>query len=399
MAVKSLGCDDSHHSLNLGEEMKPTTRNLLAIMAMMIFFLCLPQAIAQSIQFPQSVLDAQKSLVFRTNIYANPPANGQGIRLAVYQSRDHVGTKQAMEDNFKQLVSAVMKAKKYQVQLISFPELYLTGYSLDPQLAQKLSVYKNSEYIKRVQQVAKNNQMAIILPYAEKAKDKFGKLQYYDSIALIDSDGKLLESYKKTHLFALAERLNWSAGNGPYNVYQLNGFPVGLLNCYEAEFPELQRILALKGAKLIVIPTAADNFYTKPSGQITKVPYPDISKLLIPAAAYANNIFIAYSNRTGYEDLGKDKWLFQGNSVIADPHGKILLAAQHRQNTLLIADILPSAYGPTHPENANYLRDRRPQLYQELTKNKVQFDNGYTYPSYPKGEYDYPGYKEIEEKK
>lgn len=341
---------------------------------------------------PQSVVEAEKSLVLRMNIYQKPVHYGQGIRLAVYQSRDHVGSKKAMQDNFLQMINAIKTAKKYQAQLISFPELYLTGYSLDPKLAQQLAITKDSEYIRKAQALAKKYQIGIILPYAEKAKDKSGVYRYYDSIAVIDEQGKLLESYKKTHLFALAERLNWSAGNGPYNVYKIYGFPVGVLNCYEAEFPELQRILALKGAKLIVIPTAADNYYTKPSGQRTRVPYPDISRLLIPAAAYANNLFIAYSNRTGYEYLGKDRWLFQGNSVVASPDGRLLLAAHHRQNTLLIADILPAAYGPTHPEKANYLRDRRPRLYHELIKTKVPFGGGHDYPAYPQGEYDYPGY-------
>jgi len=364
-----------------------------SLILLILFFLPYP-LIAQQEVLPKSVTELDQKLVYRMNIYKKPPEPGNGVRLAVYQSRDHVGSKKAMADNFAQLEQAIKEAKKYQVQIISFPELYLTGYSLDPKLAQKLAITKNSDYIRKTQALAKKYQMAIILPYAEKAKDAKGVERYYDSIAFISADGQLLESYKKTHLFALAERLNWSAGNGPYNVYQINQFPVGILNCYEAEFPELQRILALKGAKLIVIPTAADHYYTKPSGQRTKVPYPDISRLLIPASAYANNIFIAYSNRTGYEKLGKDKWLFQGNSVIADPHGKLLLAAEHRQKTLLIADIIPDAYGPTHPEDANYLRDRRPRLYQELTKTKVPFDKGYTYPAYPQGEYDYPGYPE-----
>lgn len=369
--------------------------NLLSIIGLGIF----TPLHATSIKEPKAVIEYQHQLVYRTNIYENAPKAQQGIRLGVYQSRDHVGSREAMADNFKQLVQAVKAAKQFQVQLISFPELYLTGYSLDPKLAQQLAITKDSEYIQKTKAIAKQYHMGIILPYAEKATDKNGKTRYYDSIALINENGELLESYKKTHLFALAERLNWSAGNGPYRVFKLNGFPVGVLNCYEAEFPELQRILALKGAKLIVIPTAADNFYTKPSGKITNVPYPDISRLLIPAAAYANNIFIAYSNRTGYEHLDGDKWRFQGNSVIASPHGKLILAAEKSQTTLLIADIIPKAYGPTHPEEANYLRDRRPRLYHELIKTKVAFGGGYHYPAYPKGEYQYPGYKEIKEKK
>ena len=329
------------------------------------------------------------------NIYDEPPAKGMGVRLAIYQSRDEVGSQQAIEANFERLVKAVKHAKKFNAQIISFPELYLTGYALTPKMGRDLAEFKDGPYIKKTQAIAKQFNIAILLPYAEKAKDNKGKMHYYDSIAFIDNNGELLESYRKTHLFALAERLNWSAGSGPYNVYKINGFPIGILNCYEAEFPELQRILALKGAKLIIIPTAADNYYTKPDGKRTKVPYPDISKLLIPAAAYANNIFIAYSNHVGFEHLGKNKWHYQGNSVIANPHGQLLLKAFHNQTTLLIADILPSDYGPTHPEKANYLKDRRPRLYKELEKDNVEFDGGFHYPAYPEGEYDYPGYQQV----
>ncbi len=349
---------------------------------------------AQRPILPKTVVNLEKELVYRMNIYSSLPKKTEGIRLAIYQNRDKVGTKEAMEYNFRHLEMAIKAAKKFDAQIISFPELYLTGYALDPKLARELAEFSDGPFIQRAQEIARKNNIAIVLPYAEKAKDKEGNMHYYDAIALINEKGELLESYRKTHLFALAERLNWSAGNGPYNVYEINGFPIGILNCYEAEFPELQRILALKGAKLIIIPTAADNYYTKPDGQRTKVPYPDISTLLIPASAYTNNIFVAYSNHTGYERLGKDHWLYQGNSVIADPHGKLLLTAHHLQTTLLIADIVPKAYGPTHPEDANYLKDRRPRLYKELTKLRVPFDGGFYYPAYPKGEYDYPGYQE-----
>jgi len=349
---------------------------------------------------PFAVVELEKSIVFRTNIYAEPPGHGEGVRLAVYQSRDEVGSSKAMEHNFRRLETAVASARRFGAQLISFPELYLTGYALDPAMAKRLSEFKDGPFITRARAVARKHHIAIVLPYAEKARDPAGTLRYYDAIALIDEKGKLLESYRKTHLFGIAERINWSAGDGPYRVYAINGFPVGILNCYEAEFPELQRILALQGAKLIVIPTAADNYYTLPDGHRTKVPYPDISRLLIPAAAYANNLFVAYSNHVGYERLGKDKWRYQGNSVIADPHGRLLLEADHLQTTLLIADIVPRAFGPTHPANASYLRDRRPRLYDELTRTTVTFPYGesFEYPAYPEGEYDYPGFPKRDER-
>ncbi len=88
-------------------------------------------------------------------------------------------------------------------------------------------------------------------------------------------------------------------------MHLVAGFPIGILNCYETEFPELAPILALRGAKLIVIPTAADYYYTLPDGHRTHVPYPDVTHTLIPAHAYENVCFIAYCNRSG---RGASQW-------------------------------------------------------------------------------------------
>jgi predicted amidohydrolase len=192
-------------------------------------------------------------------------------------------------------------------------------------------------------------------------------------------------SYRKTHLWGKEERANWSFGDKLCPVFAINGLPVGLLNCYECEFPELSRILALKGAKLIVGPTAADCYDTAPNGKRSALPYPDISRSLIPAYAYANNIFFAYSNHCGYESLKGHQWHYRGNSIVAGPHGDIIVAANHQQDTLLVADVIPSFYGPTHPES-HYLKDRRPGMYHELVKPKAGFvPGGWVYPAYKDG--------------
>jgi predicted amidohydrolase len=250
--------------------------------------------------------------------------------------------------------------------------------------------------------LAKNYNMALIVPYAEKVDQPDGTEKYYDSIAVINEKGELLNSYRKTHLYGQQERDNWSFGTSDYPVYNIFSFPVGVLNCYEAEFPELQRILALNGAKLIVAPTAADSYYTLPNGQRSKVPYPDISKLLIPANAYANNIFFAYSNRAGYEKRDNNQWHYGGNSIVCGPHGDTLVSANHEQDTLLIADCVPAYYGMTHPApKYYYLKDRRPELYGPLVSNEARFldttaspidldtdffKGGFTYPSYEGGD-------------
>lgn len=347
-------------------------------------------ACAQTPVYNKKVMDSYRKLQFKMSIYGGVPKNGEGIRLGVYQAQAACGPG-AVEKNMIRLEDAVRQAKKYDVQLLSFPELYVPGYTLSPEEAKKVAEYKDGPSITRAGEIAKKFNMALIVPYAEKADEESGT-RYYDSIAVISENGELLDSYRKTHLYGQQERDNWDFGSSNYPVHEIFGFPVGVLNCYECEFPELHRILALKGAKLIVGPTAADRYYRLPDGRRSNVPYPDVSRVLLPAAAYANNLFFAYSNRSGYEQRGKDEWHYRGNSIIIGPHGDIIVAANNEQDTLLIADCIPGYYGMTHPApKYNYLKDRRPGLYDELLKKHVEFKGGYTYPEYVDG-------KEVESK-
>jgi len=337
-------------------------------------------------RYDETVMQSYRKLQLKTSIYETVPARGKGIRLGIYQAQAACG-KGATLKNMARLEKAVVRAKQFQVQLLSFPELYVPGYTLSPEMAKKVAETKDGPSITKGCAIAKKYHMALLLPYAEKAVHPEGTVRYYDSIAIINENGELLDSYRKTQLYGQQERDNWSFGTGGYRVHRFFGFPVGVLNCYECEFPELSRILALKGAKLIVGPTAADNYYTLPGGKRSSVPYPDISKLLIPAYAYANNVFFAYANRAGYEHRGKDQWHYRGNSIVCGPHGDILVAANHEQDTLLVADCVPAYYGATHPAPAyDYLKDRRPRSYGELVAPKAHFmKGGYAYPVYENG--------------
>ena len=351
-------------------------------------------------EYRKSVTDSYRKLQYRTSIYGEVPPHGAGIRLGIYQVEAASG-KGATSKNMARLEEVVKLAKKYDVQLLAFPELYVPGYTLSPEMAREVAEFKNGPSITRGRRLARKYNMALLLPYAEKAKAPDGSMKYYDSIAVISENGKLLDSYRKTHLYGQQERDNWSFGESDYPVHSIFGFPVGVLNCYENEFPELSRILALNGAKLIVGPTAADNYYTLPDGQRGKVPYPDIARLMLPAFAYANNVFFAYANRSGYEQRGKDVWHYRGNSIVTGPHGDVIIAANHEQDTMLIADCIPAYYGMTHPAAKYfYLKDRRPKEYEALVAPTAKFLNmstgdetlktnflkgGYRYPSYEGG--------------
>ncbi|MBW1820071.1 MAG: nitrilase, partial [Deltaproteobacteria bacterium] len=82
-------------------------------------------------------------------------------------------------------------AKKMGVQLLSFPELYVPGYTLSPEEARKVAEYKDGPSITRARRVAKELNMAMLVPYAEKVDTADGT-RYYDSIAVISETGALI---------------------------------------------------------------------------------------------------------------------------------------------------------------------------------------------------------------
>jgi predicted amidohydrolase len=297
-----------------------------------------------------------------------PPAAGEGLRLGIWQGSGSAGTPEALEENLERLERVCAVAAGHGVQLLAFPELYLSGYIVTPAIARQLAEPVDGPSLGRVAGAARRHGLAVACPYAERAAVA-GEERFYDAIALFDRDGTLLRNYRKTHLWGPDEKRCWSPGyrhpeeGAAFTVQPVNGVGVGLLNCYEAEFPELTRRLALEGAQLVLIPTAADAWAELSTGERTDRPYPDVSRTLIPAHAFENGCFVAYANRCGEETVnGRVMAAYLGNSLICGPHGDVLAAARP-EPTLLIADCRPGEYGPTHPAATRYHEDLRPDLY------------------------------------
>ncbi|WP_219904447.1 carbon-nitrogen hydrolase family protein [Aphanothece minutissima] len=297
-----------------------------------------------------------------------PPAAGEGLRLGIWQGSGSAGTPEAVDENLERLERVCELAAGQGVQLLAFPELYLSGYIVTPAIARQLAEPVEGPSLGRVAAAARRHGLAVACPYPERATVA-GEERFYDAIALFDRDGSLLRNYRKTHLWGPDEKRCWTAGyrhteeGAAFTVQPVNGMGVGLLNCYEAEFPELTRRLALEGAQLVLIPTAADAWAELSTGERTDRPYPDVSRTLIPAHAFQNGCFVAYANRCGEETVnGRVMAAYLGNSVICGPHGDVLAAARP-EPTLLIADCRPGEYGPTHPAATRYHEDLRPDLY------------------------------------
>jgi predicted amidohydrolase len=301
-------------------------------------------------------------------LHPSPPAAGQGLRLGLWQGSGTAATPEAMATNLERLEAICAIAAEWHVQLLAFPELYLSGYALSPAQARQLAEPVDGPSLARVAAAARRHGLAVACPYPERALVA-GQERFYDAIALVGSDGELLRNYRKTHLWGADEKRCWSPGyrhpeeGDALAVVAVRGLAVGLLNCYEAEFPELSRGLALRGAQLLLIPTAADQWTLQADGQRSDRPYPDVSRSLVPARGLENHCFVAYANRCGEERVGDSLvGVYLGNSVICGPHGDVLVAARP-EPTLLLADCLPRDYGPYHPGGSRYQDDLRPELY------------------------------------
>ena len=130
------------------------------------------------------------------------------------------------------------------------------------------------------------------------------------------------------------------------DLLELDGVRVGVLVCYDIEFPEPARQLALAGADLIAVPTAL----MEPSEWIAQT--------LVPARAAENQVFVAYCNRVGVEgDL-----TYVGRSSVSGPAGGTPTFGPRGEELLLYADVDPAASDDAKGRH-DYLRDRRPDVY------------------------------------
>ena len=171
---------------------------------------------------------------------------------------------------------------------------------------------------------------------------------------LIDRDGALVAAYRKIHMFdvevggvSYRESEHEEAGEEVV-LAELDGLEVGLSVCYDLRFPELYRILALRGARLLTVPAA----FTRETGR-------DHWEVLLRARAIENQAFVLAPNQIG---AAPPHYQSFGRSMIVDPWGVVLAVAPDRE--CFVAADLDLASLETIRERIPALRHRRPDAYR-----------------------------------
>ncbi|MDH5449760.1 MAG: carbon-nitrogen hydrolase family protein [Candidatus Bathyarchaeota archaeon] len=268
------------------------------------------------------------------------------VNIALSQISPKIGDKKR---NLNHMKKQIKQAKENGANLIVFPELALTGYTL------RDTVYESAEPIpgpstNLLTEVAKKENIHMIFGMVEKSQKANAVL--YNTAVLLSPKG-LVGKYQKMHLptHSVFEEKRYFRLGYELPVFETNVGKLGIIICYDVFFPETVRLLRLKGAQLIICISASPAVRSK------------FFEALIVARAIENTVFLAYVNLVGIED-GLQFW---GGSRLIAPNGSVISQAKYDDEDLVIGKInygdlkRIETFVPT-------LRDLRPELFGFLKK-------------------------------
>ncbi|CAD7032728.1 hydrolase [Pseudorhizobium halotolerans] len=256
------------------------------------------------------------------------------MKIAGYQMQSITGD---VEANLDKIAKAAARAAEEGARLLITPELAINGYGAAEALV-RTAVSAQSPTIARLSEMAARTGLTIVAGFAESDGDAI-----YNSAVLTDGSGEFAV-YRKSHLYGPYERRWFSVEEPRAILADVDGTRVGMLICYDVEFPENVRRLAKAGADLVVVPTALPIGW---SGSF-------IAEHMIRVRAFENQVFVAYINHCGADR----NFAYAGRSRIAAPDGSLLAEAPADDEALFFAEIVASAFDQSRAENT-YLRDLR----------------------------------------
>ncbi|MDT0309786.1 nitrilase-related carbon-nitrogen hydrolase [Streptomyces sp. DSM 44917] len=247
------------------------------------------------------------------------------------------------------------EASRMGAQILGFQEVFNAPYFCQVQESEHYSWAEpvpGGPTIRRMCALAKEIGLVLVVPVFE--VEDAG--HYYNTAAVIDADGSYLGKYRKHHIPQVKgfwEKYYFRPGNLGWPVFDTAVGRIGVYICYDRHFPEGWRALGLAGAQLVYNPSATSRGLSA-----------YLWKLEQPAAAVANEYFIAAINRVGTEPYGDND--FYGTSYFVDPRGQFVGAvASDTDEELVVRDLDFGVIGEVRQQWAFY-RDRRPDAYQGL---------------------------------
>jgi Predicted amidohydrolase len=218
------------------------------------------------------------------------------------------------DKNKAKVLAFINEAKELNVELIVFPEMTLTGFSMN---VEKIAESNRGETIQWFENIAKCHNINIGFGVVEKTESEFGKNKFI----IINDEGVIISDYTKLHPFSYGLEDKYYKSGDSIELSKVNDFTVATFICYDLRFPEVFQ-LASNQAQLIIV--AANWPQSRKEHWIT----------LLKARAIENQCYILGVNRVG----NGNNIYYSGNSMVVAPDGSILIEIEDEEK-LLIYDI------------------------------------------------------------
>lgn len=248
--------------------------------------------------------------------------------------------------NLGRILSFISKAKAESADLVIFPEIAMaTVPKNSPVKHADIAEPLDGPFVSALANAARQHKIHVVCGLYESQPGE--STRAYNTVILLDDEGKCLHHYRKTHLydaFSYRESENIIPGDSKLKPVSTRLGTMGILVCYELRFPEISRTLALQGADLLVVPTAWLSGPMKEEHLLT----------LAHARAVENTVFVCIADQVGHP--------YAGRSTIYNPMG-VVMASRGEDEGLIFAEINLDQLQTIREKNPCLLQ-RHPQLYK-----------------------------------
>lgn len=272
------------------------------------------------------------------------------------------------DENISKAEYMVRQAAAEGAKVILLPELFETPYFCQ-QRNYEFYYYAeatgDNPAVKKFMQVARETGTVIPVSFYEKYGNTF-----FNSIAMIDSDGSLMGVYRKSHIpddHFYQEKFYFTPGDTGFKVWKTRYGNIGVGICWDQWFPEAARCMALMGADMLLYPTAIGS---EPILECDSMPH---WRRAMQGHSASNLIPVIAANRIGTEEVipsednqyQESSLTFYGSSFITDATGEIMAQAD-RENEMIITSVIDTEANREFRQSWGVFRDRRPELYGRI---------------------------------
>ncbi len=268
----------------------------------------------------------------------------KNLKIAFAQTNPKFGE---VKENLEEALKLV---RSVDADLVVLPELFNTGYAFlsRDEVRRFAEEIPNGETCRILVEESGRLGKTIVAGLAEKAGDAL-----YNAAVLV-SKGRFVGLYRKLHLFN-REKILFNKGDLEPKVYMVDGARISMLICFDWLFPEIWRVLALKGAEIVAHPS--------------NLVLPNYCQRAMLARSFENHIYTITANRVGEEKRGDYHLKYTGRSQIVNSKMEVLASASEDQVECRVVQAdLELARNKKVTEYNDIFRDRRPRFYKLLTK-------------------------------